>query len=185
MSVLVPVYVDSCYSYRVPADSPSLFEEETGCGFKGKIEPGQVVRVPLGPHSVLGVVWDDPSEFSDEARLKDIEEVYEGVCLSDDFRQFVDWIAHYTLAQRGMVLRMVLRGEEALLPPKPIAALRLTGDAPERMTKARARVLEAMEGGLAETKADIAERCGVSVSVVDGLVKSAALCRRVSCLLRP
>ena len=182
MSVLVPVYVDSCYSYRVPVDSPSLFEADKEGGFDGRLEPGQLVRVPLGPRSVLGVVWDDPSEFSDEARLKDIQEVYEGVRLSDDFRKFVDWIAHYTLAQRGMVLRMVLRGEDALLPPRPVAALRLTGEPPERMTNARARVLEAMEGGLAETKSAIAERAGVSASVVDGLVKSGTLS---SCMLPP
>lgn len=182
VSVLVPVYVDSCYSYRVPADSPSLFGEQEGAGFAEGLEPGQLVRVPLGPRSVLGVVWDDPSEFSDEARLKDIQEVYHGVRLSEDFRKFVDWIAQYTLAQRGMVLRMVLRGEDALLPPKPVSALRLTGDAPERMTKARARVLETMENGLAETKAAIAERAGVSASVVDGLVKSGTLSQ---CLLPP
>jgi primosomal protein N' (replication factor Y) len=124
---------------------------------------------------VLGVVWDDPSEFSDEARLKNVEAVYPDVCLSDDFRKFVDWIAQYTLAQRGMVLRMVLRGEEALLPPRAVSALRLTGAPPERLTKARERVLEVMEGGLAETKAAIAERAGVSASVIDGLVKGGTL----------
>nr|WP_321455353.1 primosomal protein N' [uncultured Cohaesibacter sp.] len=175
VSVLVPVYVDSCYSYRVPGDSASLFEDEANSGFSGGLEPGQVVKVPLGPRSVLGVVWDDSSEFMDESRIKDVQHVYEGVRLSYEFRKFVDWIAQYTLAQRGMVLRMVLRGEDALFPPRPVAAFRLTGDAPERMTKARARVVEAMEGGLAETKAAIAERCGVSPSVVDGLVKSGTL----------
>ncbi|WP_316861939.1 primosomal protein N' [uncultured Cohaesibacter sp.] len=175
VSVLVPVYVDSCYSYRVRARGLELFDEAAGEGTDVRIEPGQVVRVPLGPRSVLGVVWDDASEFSDESRLKDIEHVYDGVVLSGDFRKFIDWIAQYTLAQRGMVLRMVLRGEDALLPPKPVSALRFIGDAPERMTKARARVLEAMAGGLAETKSDIAERCGVSASVIDGLVKSGTL----------
>ncbi len=175
MSVLVPVYVDSCYSYRVPADSPSLFDDDAATRFADRLVPGQVVRVPLGPRSVLGVVWDDPSEFSDEARLKDVEAVYPDVCLSDDFRKFVDWIAQYTLAQRGMVLRMVLRGEEALLPPRAVSALRLTGTPPERLTKARERVLEVMEGGLAETKAAIAERAGVSASVIDGLVKGGTL----------
>ena len=175
VSVLVPVYVDSCYSYRVPADSPSLFDDDGATRFADRLVPGQVVRVPLGPRSVLGVVWDDPSDFSDESRLKDVEAVYPDVCLSDDFRKFVDWIAQYTLAQRGMVLRMVLRGEEALLPPRAVSALRLTGEPPERLTKARERVLEVMEGGLAETKAAIVERAGVSASVIDGLVKGGTL----------
>ena len=170
VSVLVPVYVDSSYSYWAPE------------GLPGPLLPGQVVRVPLGPRSVLGVVWDEPSTFKDEARLKTVEHVYEGVMLSAAFLQFVDWIASYTLAQRGMVLRMVLRGEESVLPPKAVNALRLTGEPPARMTGARVRVLEAMEGGLAQTKAAIAERAGVSASVVDGLVKAGTL---TPCLLPP
>ncbi|SNY90671.1 replication restart DNA helicase PriA [Cohaesibacter sp. ES.047] len=176
VSVLVPVFAGGTYSYGVPS---LLGSEDPDFGH---LEPGQVVRVPLGPRSVIGVVWDDESDFKDESRIKDIEHVYDGVRLSEDFRRFVDWIASYTLAQRGMVLRMVLRGEEALLPPKPTPALRLTGPAPERMTKARARVIEAMEGGLAETKSEIVERSGVSASVIDGLIKAGTL---EACLLPP
>lgn len=167
VSVLVPVFVDRSYSYRVPQDMVSK-------GHDGLV-PGQIVKVPLGPRSVLGVVWDDASDFKDESRLKDVECAYEDMVLSDDFRQFIDWIASYTLAQRGMVLRMVLRVEESLLPPGPIRALRLDGDPPVRMTKARQRVLEAMEGGLAETKSALVERCGVSSGVLDGLVRSGTL----------
>lgn len=167
VSVLVPVYVDRSYSYRVPCGMAS-----EGCD---GLVPGQIVKVPLGPRSVLGVVWDDNSDFSDKARLKDVEAAYEGMVLSQDFRQFIDWVASYTLAQRGMVLRMVLRGEESLLSPGPIRALRRTGVAPARMTSARQRVLDVMEGGLAETRAALVERCGVSSSVLDGLVKSGTL----------
>lgn len=167
VSVLVPVYVDRSYSYRVPQGLVSHDRD--------RLVPGQIVKVPLGPRSVLGVVWDDESDFKDKARLKDVEMAYDDMVLSDDFRQFVDWIASYTLAQRGMVLRMVLRGEESLLPPGPIRALRLAGEPPARMTSARQRVLEAMEGGLAETKSALVERCGVSASVLDGLVKSGTL----------
>ena len=177
VSVLVPVYVDNSYSYRVP----SSLVAQMGEG-EGRLRPGQIVRVPLGPRSVLGVVWDDDSVFSDSARLKDIEHVYPDVTFSQTFRRFVDWIASYTLAQRGMVLRMVLRGEEALMPAKSVKALRLTGAPPQRMTKAREQLLEAMEGGLAETKADLSQRVGVSASVIDGLLKSGTLS---PCLLPP
>jgi primosomal protein N' (replication factor Y) (superfamily II helicase) len=180
VSVLVPVYVDQTYSYRVPQGLP----EGDGCGdgdgelvprVAPRLAPGQVVKVPLGPRSVLGVVWDDEGSFKDEARLKDVEHVFESVRLTDSMRAFVDWIASYTLAQRGMVLRMVLRGEDALKPPQPIRALRLVGAPPARMTAARQRVLDAMEGGLAETKAALVERCGVSAGVLDGLVKAGTL----------
>ena len=171
ISVLVPVYVDNCYSYLVPEGlSDSNASQSGSC-----VQLGQVVRVPLGPRSVLGVVWDDESSFSDVSRLKAVEAMYDGVILPDDFRRFVDWIADYCLAQRGMVLRMVLRGEEALLPASAIRALRRAGPAPERMTRARSAVLEIMEGGLAQTKSALVERAGVSASVIDGLVKSGTL----------
>src|SRR5690606_40520024 len=60
------------------------------------------------------------------------------------------WVARYTLAQPGMVLRGVLRSHEALSPPKPITALRLVGPEPERMTEARLRVLDEMADGRSE-----------------------------------
>ena len=167
VSVLVPVYVDRAYSYLVPE---TFLPEGVD-----SLKPGQVVRVPLGPRSVLGVVWDDEADFKDESRLKDVEHVYEDMILSDDFRQFVDWIVSYTLAQRGMVLRMVLRGEESLLPAKPIRALRLVGEPPARMTDARRRVLEEMQNGLAQTKPEISDRCDVSGAVIDGLIKAGTL----------
>ncbi|MCT4656191.1 MAG: primosomal protein N' [Cohaesibacter sp.] len=165
LSVLVPVFVDQTYSYRLPADLAG----ESG------LAPGSLVKVPLGPRSVIGVVWDNDAEFKDAARLKNIEHVYEGCRIGEDLRRFVDWVASYTLAQRGMVLRMVLRGEEALLPEKPRRAIRLIGEPPSRLTEARSRVLDCLQDGLAAPKAEIAERAEVSTAVIDGLIKAGTL----------
>ncbi len=167
LSVLVPVFVDRTYSYRIPQELVPDGAES--------LQPGQVVKVPLGPRSVLGVVWDDETDFKDETRLKSIEAVYDGMILSEKFRQFVDWLASYTLAQRGMVLRMVLRGGESVLPAPMVRALRLEGDPPARLTDARRRVLEEMSNGLAQTKAALVERCDVSAGVIDGLIKAGTL----------
>ena len=84
-------------------------------------------------------------------------------------------MADYTLAPRGMVLRMVLRSPEALEPEKPMVGVRLAGPPPERMTGARKRVLEAAADGLAWSKSGLAGAAGVSPGVVDGLLAGGTL----------
>jgi primosomal protein N' (replication factor Y) len=165
VAVLVPVYVDQSYSYCVPEHMAPV----------GGLRPGMLVRVPLGPRSVLGVVWDDDAQFKDASRLKNVEAVFGDFCLSDDLRKFVDWIASYTLAQRGMVLRMILRGEDALQPDKPVKAIRLVGEVPNRLTKARSQILSVMENGLARSKKEVMEEAGVSSAAIDGLIKAGTL----------
>ncbi|WP_328805013.1 primosomal protein N' [Stappia albiluteola] len=163
-AVLVPVAVAGAYSYRVP---PGM-----------KVRPGSVVRVPLGPREVIGAVWEiETSPRVSRRKLRDILHLYDDVPpLSDDLRRFVDWVAGWTLAAPGMVVRMVLRSEEALKPEPPVSGVRrVEGAQPERMTPARARVLDLMMDGLGWTKSGLAATAGVSSSVVDGLLAQGVL----------
>ncbi len=159
-SVMVPVAVPGPYTYKVPAGVT--------------VTPGTIVRVPLGPREVLGAVWDgEPDAAINPNKLKSISHVYDKVSpLDAELRRFVDWVANWTLAPPGMVLRMVLRSEEALEEEPPVAGVRRRENAePERMTPARKRVLETMEDGFAWTKSGLAHAAGVSPSVVDGLLQ--------------
>lgn len=165
VSVLVPVALGDCYSYVAPR----------------ALAPGTIVRVPFGPREVVGAVWDDaPDTGRSPAKLKAISHVFDapplGAPLLDaDMRRFVEWVARWTLAPRGMVLRMVLRVPEALDPEPTRPGVALAGAPPERMTPARARVMALLEGGLSWTKAGLAETAGVSPSVIDGLVGAGTL----------
>jgi primosomal protein N' (replication factor Y) len=166
--VLLPVALDGAYSYRVPVG-------ET-------VRPGSIVRVPLGPRETVGAVWavDANGDASGVApsRLKDIIAVYHDAPLLDDrLRAFVDWVANWTLASPGMVLRMVLRSEEALVAEPPLSGVRrVEGEGPpDRLTPARKRVLALLEDGLAYTKSGLAHAAGVSPSVIDGLVAHGTL----------
>ena len=47
---------------------------------------------------------------------KDIDSKLDYPPLKPELRQFVDWVAHYTLASRGMVLRMALAHGRTLGP---------------------------------------------------------------------
>ena len=163
-SVMVPVAVPGPYTYKVP---PGV-----------SVVPGTIVRVPLGPREVLGAVWDNPPDPAiNPKKLKAISHVYESARpLDKDLRRFIDWVANWTLAAPGMVLRMVLRSEEALEEEPPVAGVRrIEGSAPERMTPARSRVLETMEDGFAWTKSGLAHAAGVSPSVIDGLLHQEVL----------
>ncbi|HUI97641.1 MAG TPA: primosomal protein N', partial [Xanthobacteraceae bacterium] len=163
VDVLVPVALDQSYSYRVPADLD--------------LKAGDLVRVPLGAREATGVVWADqvaprPGLHN---RLKDVGEKLDVPPLRPELRSFVDWVASYTLASRGMVLRMALRMGEHLGPERVRVGVRLAGAAPARVTPARARVLALLADGLARGKSEAAQEAGVSVGVIDGLVDEGTL----------
>jgi primosomal protein N' (replication factor Y) len=88
---------------------------------------------------------------------------------------FADWVASYTLSSPGMVLRMMMSAGRAFEPPAQRYGVRLAGPPPQRMTPARARVLEAAKSGLIWVKSSLAEAAGVSPGVIDGLVDAGAL----------
>ncbi|MCF6115612.1 primosomal protein N' [Mesorhizobium muleiense] len=153
--VLVPMPAERPYTYAVPAGM--------------RVVPGSIVRVPLGPRQVAGIVWDGAFEKVDAKKLRPIEQVFDCPPIDRAMRRFVDWIAQYTLSPPGMVARMLLRAPEAFDPEPWIEGLQRTLAKPDRVTGARMRVLETAEGGLAWTRSGLAHAAGVSSTVIDGL----------------
>jgi primosomal protein N' (replication factor Y) len=158
LSVLLPYAVARPYTYASDRE----------------LSPGTIVAVPLATRLVLGAVWDERPDDVPQAKLREIERVYDTPPLPAALLKFVDWVADYTLAPRGMILRMVLRSEGALEPEKPVVGIRLAGAAPHRMTAARKRVLDAAADGLAWSKSGLAAAAGVSPGVIDGLLAAGA-----------
>ena len=160
VDVLVPVAVDSPYTYRVP-DGISL-------------APGDIVAVPLGARRVIGCVWPGGrSQVPANAKLKSVSAPLDAPPLAPELVKFIDWVADYTLAPRGMVLRMALKfdeqGEAARL------GVRVAGPPPKRMTPARERVLALLGDGFLRSKGDAAREAGVTPSVVSGLIDEGSL----------
>ncbi len=100
---------------------------------------------------------------------------YDRPRLSQNLRDFLDWLARWTLAPRGMALRLSTGAGEEAAPPAPRLLYRLAGPPPRRMTPTRARALAAAEGGLAFTKKALMEAAGCGASVIDALVDEGAL----------
>src|SRR5579885_2588523 len=163
VDVLLPVALDQTYSYRVPEGL--------------ELKPGDLVAVPLGARDALGVVWaDNPApEPRLHNRLKDVGEKLDVPPLRPELRRFIDWMSDYTLASRGMVLRMALRMGEHLGPGRERVGVRRSGPAPARMTAARSRVLALLDDGLTRSKGEAAREAGVSAGVIDGLIDEGTL----------
>ena len=158
---MVGVAVDGPYSYRVPAGMA--------------VSRGSIVSVPLGPRLVLGVVWGAPKDMVAHNRLRDIAHAYDVPPLSEELLKLVEWVARYTLAAPGQVLRAVLRSTEALDAPRPVLAFRRTRTEPDKLTPARLRVLEVLVDDMAWPKAALLQAAGVSASVVEGLERVGAI----------
>ena len=95
------------------------------------MERGSIVAVPLVGRLTLGVVWGVPKDNYAHNRLKDIAQVYDVPPLSrTNLLKTVDWVARYTLAAPGLVLRSVLRSTEALEPERPVTAFREPASSP-------------------------------------------------------
>ena len=161
--VLLPLPLGP-YDYAVPEGSA--------------LRPGDIVTVPLGPRDVTGVVWDAEPGGVDDAKLKDVGERFDVPPLPDGLRHLIDWVAAYTLAHPGAVLRMALSTPEAFRPAAPRVVYGPGGAPPPRMTAARKRVLEVVAGGPPRSRAEIAEEAAVSPGVVQGLERAGALSAR-------
>ena len=123
--------------------------------------------------------WCGPSDVAIKPglhnRIKDVEHKLDVPPLKPELRRFVDWVSDYTLAPRGMVLRMCLRMGEHLGPAREQVGVRLAGPPPARMTAARDRVLRLLADGLVRSKSEAAHEAGVSAGVIDGLIDEGAL----------
>ncbi len=163
VDVLLPLGLDTPYSYAVPDGL--------------ELQPGDLVQVPLGNRSMLGCVWPSRSNGKavDTAKIKSVKARLDYEPLPAELLKLIDWMADYTLAPRGMVLRLALKHGESPGVARERVGVRATGKVPGRMTSAREKLLEALADGFLRAKSDVAREAGVSTSVVDGLVDDGAL----------
>ena len=78
---------------------------------------GLIVIAPLGNRSVPGVIVGLSDDGPSDKRLKPLEAVSDLPPLSSEMLDTLRWVATWTMAPVGAVLKMVLPLKEALLPP--------------------------------------------------------------------
>ena len=162
VSVLTMQPLDRTLDYKAP---------DGGCAV------GDFVAVPLGPRTVMGVVWGPGTGSFDPARVKAADGVMDVPPMLPEMRAFLERVSAYTLTPMSLMLRLATRapglGEEA---GTKTVFQRGSGE-PPRMTEARRKVLAVMEdlGEGPFTMTEIASAAGVSPSVVKGLTPSGAV----------
>jgi primosomal protein N' (replication factor Y) len=135
------------------------------------VSAGDIVLVPLNFRPRLGVVWDgDGAPRFDPAKLKPITQCLGPFRLEKTLRQFVDWVAAYTLSPPGDVLAMALRAS-ALAEVQNLGLRRSPAPGEGKLTEARARVL-ALVGEETLPATEIARSTGVSAAIIRAMVRS-------------
>ena len=163
VSVLTTQPIDRPLDYRAP---------EGGCHL------GAFVEVPLGPRKVVGVVWGAGDGTFDAAKLRAVSRVLDVAPMRSELRDFLIRAAEYTLTPLPAMLRLATRVPGLGDPPSMRKVYRKGDRMPDRMTDARARVLEVLEstgGVLSYTLGELADHAGVSSQVIKGLVKAGAV----------
>ena len=138
---------------------------------------GNIVRVPLGPREILGVVWEVAklnAKDVPDAKLRAVIAVIDGVTIPAPLRRLVEFVADYYLAQPSAVLRMALPAQSALEGPRAVTEYRLTGRVPAKLTPTRAVALERLAGRQGLVR-ELAVAANVSDAVVRGLVTTGAI----------
>ena len=151
-----------------PLPLPEPFDYEVPDGMA--VSPGSFVKAPLGKYERSGLVLEVLGDDAGAGRtLKSVAEVYPVPPMRDAMRTFIQWAAKYTVSHPGHILAMVLRARGALAPSPTETLYRLTGEAPARMTDARARLIDTAERMGPSSAASLAAAAGVSSGVVKGL----------------
>ena len=162
VAVLTTQPLDGCLDYTAP---------EGGCA------TGDYVEVPLGPRRVLGVVWGAGESGLPIEKLRPVARVLDAAPMALGLRTFLVRAADYTLTPLPMMVRLATRvpglGSEQSLR----RVYRRGLHEPDRMTDARARVLDALDafGDAPVTQAELVAAAGVSASVIKGLVGQGVL----------
>jgi len=161
--VLLPLPLADAYDYSVPEGLD--------------VAVGQFVIVPLGKRETLGVVWGKGTGEVAAARLRDVIEVLPALPMAVPLRRFIDWVAAYTLAPPGAVLRMAMSSPSALEAPRTELVYRpsVGVDDTLKLTAARRRVLEALKDGPAMAAAELAHLAGVGTSVIKTMAAAGLL----------
>ncbi len=163
IQVLLPLAIADAYSYDLPTHL--------------HVEVGDFVKVPLGKQTRIGVVWpqDKAQKLPDKTKLKQVIAKIDMRPLSKGLVKFINWTCDYYISPKGMGLRLVMNVPEAIGQVGQIAAVKIGNTKLERSTKARENILEIARSGKAFRKSELAKLAGVSLGVIDGLLKVGAL----------
>ncbi len=169
VGVLVPLALFQAYDYLVPDELD--------------LARGDFVTVPLGRRSVTGVVWGAGAGDVDPAKLKPVTARLALPPLPLASCAFIDWVAQYTMAPVGAVLRMAMSVPDALEPERTLKAWVVGDTEGAKLTPTRQRVIDVLTASPPLPPTELARLAGVSAGVISDMGK-VGLLRAVPLALR-
>lgn len=166
--VLLPLFFDDVFDYNCDDDN---------------LKVGQLVVVPFGRETHVGVIWKIGQSADIEAqKIKKITEVLSLPLISGQMIEFIQKVATYNLAPKGAVLKMVLGQKTNQLPKQKVAlyGLNIKNENLQgiRITENRKAVFEFLEEGKKAEKEEIIAETGVSAQVIAAMIKSGFLYKK-------
>lgn len=156
-AVLTPYPIDKAYDYALPD------------GIDG--QAGAYVCVPLGTRQIPAVVWGNGAGDVKPEKIKPILSNYDLPPMPDVHRKFLDWVAAYTMAPKGSVLKLTLSVPKALEPPVTVTGYVL-GDvsvSEAGVSPAAKRVLDIASDNLPRRASELAQEAECSTGVIKTL----------------
>lgn len=142
-----------------------------------ELAPGDIVEVPLGPRTIVGVVWEEERWAAREvpdAKLRAVVRRFDVPPMTAGLRRLIEWTGAYYLSPPTAVLRMALSVPSALAAAADVVEYRLAGTIPEKLTPQRELAVERL-GGRQGSVRELARHGGVSDGVIRGMVRAGLL----------
>ena len=73
---------------------------------------GDIVEVPFGSKTEIGVIWTGSSTVGKKIKIKEIKKKIENYCLDKKLINFIEWFSMYNMVPRGLVLKMCIGGSQ-------------------------------------------------------------------------
>ncbi|MBR5599506.1 MAG: primosomal protein N' [Alphaproteobacteria bacterium] len=165
--VLLPLVFDNVFDYK----------------FDGELKIGQMVLVNFGREELVGIVYKiGKSADIDDKKVKPIKKIIELPCLKQELISFIEKVAIYNFAPKGMVLKMVLGHLSNQMPKQKAIILGLNIKNKNldgiRISSGRKAVFDFFEKNKEAPKDIVLEETGVSENILNAMIKSGFLYKK-------
>ncbi|MBR5154317.1 MAG: primosomal protein N' [Alphaproteobacteria bacterium] len=162
---------------------PLVFDDVFDYSFDGELNIGQMVLVSFGKEELVGVIYKiGKTAKIDDKKIKPIKMVFDLPPISDELFSFIEKVAQYNLAPKGMVLKMVLGQTSNQLPKQKVQlySLKIKNENLDgiRISSGRKAVFDFFNDRTEAEKDVILKETGVSENVLNAMIKSGFLDKR-------
>ncbi len=162
---------------------PLVFDDVFDYSFEGELKIGQMVLVSFGREELVGIVYKiGKSNNIDDKKIKPIKEVLSLPAIGDKLICFINKVAMYNLAPKGMVLKMVLGQISNQMPKQKVQliGLKIKNENLDgiRISSGRKAVFDFFSTKDEVEKDVLLKETGVSENVINAMLKSGFLYKK-------